>query len=389
MGYDFDTVIERRGTGSAKWDMVEEGALPMWVADMDFAAPPEIVQALADRVGHAVFGYGFPTDELREAHCRWQERRNGWRPGTDETVVSPGVVPSIKAAIEACTELGDTVVVQPPVYFPFFSSVEQAGREVALNPLRRSEHGYGIDFDQLEGLFKAGARLLLLCSPHNPVGRVWSEAELTTLSELCVRYEVTVISDEIHGDIVYSGNRFVPLAKLGDDIAELTICCTSPSKSFNIAGNAVSFCSVANGELRGKLKNGLQRFGLDHPGVLEMEASRAAYEHGERWLDELLAYLEGNIARVNSFVDGRHGLVSAVPIEGTYIQWLDFSAFLDAAGLDDDGLKRRLQDEAKVVLSPGPLFGSGGSGYQRLNFATPRELLDEGLSRIGSVLDSI
>lgn len=386
MAYDFDRVIERRGTNSAKWDLVGSEAIPMWVADMDFQAPPQVVAALTDRVSHGVLGYALPSESLRESFCNWQERRNGWRPDPAHTVVSPGVVPSIKAAIEACTDPGAGVVVQPPVYFPFFSSVEDAGRELMPNPLRPEPSGYRMDLDHLETLFKEGAQMIVLCSPHNPVGRVWTEAELRELGELCVRYRVLIVSDEIHGDIVYSGHRFVPTGALSDEIAEITICCNSPSKTFNIAGNAVGFCVAQNAELRGKLKHTLRRFGLDHPSVLEMVASEAAYNHGEPWLEELLPYLEGNVARIEAFCREHSDLVSPVPIEGTYIQWLDFTGLLEKTHLDDSDLKKLLEEEAQVVLSHGPQFGAGGERRQRLNFATPRSILDEGLSRISRAI---
>jgi cystathionine beta-lyase len=388
MKHNFDEIIERRGTDSAKWDLATQDVLPMWVADMDFAAPPPVLAALQARVHHGVFGYGLASDRLVNAFLEWQSRRNAWNIDQDTVVVVPGVMPAVKSAIEEFTDPGDQVVVQPPVYFPFFSSVELAERQLVLNPLIMEGERYSMDLNGLEQRFREGARFLLLCSPHNPVGRVWSRHELSELAKLCSRYDVLVVSDEIHGDIVYPGARFTPFGSLEEETGVRTITCASPSKTFNIAGDSVGFTVLSDPQLRGRFKRRLERAGLHHHSVLDMVAARAAYRDGEEWLGQLLDYLQDNLRFMKTYLSEHLPDLKPLPVEGTYVQWLDFRRVMERLGIDDAELRRRLREDAGVWLSDGPLFGTGGHGFQRINFATPRTVLAEGLSRISRTLTS-
>jgi len=412
MSYNFDAIIDRRKTHAVKWDVgrdvtarsyqmpasgpsrvatkdgsgvFSESLLPMWVADMDFPCPPEIVDAFSSRAVHHVFGYMLAPESFYNAFIEWERARNGWEVDRESVVYTPGVMPAVKAAIDVCTRPGDGVVVQPPVYFPFFHSVELKKRQLVLNPLLRRGNRYEMDLDDLEHHFKEGARALLLCSPHNPVGRVWTREELSALVSLCKQYDVTIISDEIHSDIIMPGKRFTPLLSLGTDAAERTIACLSPSKTFNIAGTSAAYAVIEEPQLRAGFKKASAAAGIDHPSIFPVVASEAAYTEGEAWLDELLPYLWDNFAFLTDFLSRRLPDVRVTPLEGTYITWLDFREVCRRERLSDDDLKQKLKEEAGVWLSNGPQFGTGGEGFQRLNIATPRALLEEGLTRIARV----
>ncbi|TVQ41007.1 MAG: pyridoxal phosphate-dependent aminotransferase [Spirochaetaceae bacterium] len=380
MGFDFDTIVERRGTASAKWDLADDGMLPMWVADMDFAAPPEVVEALRDRLDHPVFGYTLVSDSYREAFRDWQRRRNRLDIEPQSVLSTPGVMPAIRAAIDALSEPGDQIVVQTPVYYPFFDAVRSKRRRLRFNPLREDDLHYRMDFEQLEGLFRGGARLLLFSSPHNPVARVWTVAELQRLAELVRRWDVTVISDEIHSDIIYPAARFVSLLSL---VPERCVACFSVSKTFNLAGIGASQTVVPDELLRGRLAAVLKRDGLASvENALSLAAAEAAYRHGEPWLEALLRYLRFNSALLGEELARRLPEVRMTPQQGTYVAWLDFRALQRDRGLHDAQLKRVLERRARVWLSPGVQFGRGGCGFQRLNFAAARSVVAQAIDRI-------
>ncbi|TVR30674.1 MAG: pyridoxal phosphate-dependent aminotransferase [Spirochaetaceae bacterium] len=386
MSYDFDQVIERRGSGAVKWDLARGDTLPMWVADMDFAAAPEVVNALRERLLHPVFGYTLVSDSYRRAFCDWQQQRNRLQLDPDWMLATPGVMPAVRAAIDALSQPGDSVVVQTPVYHPFFDAVRAAGRRLRINALRQTDLRYRMDLDQLETLFRSGARLLLMSSPHNPVARVWSETELQQVCRLARRWDVTIISDEIHSDIVFSGARFVSLLSLAP---ERSVACFSVSKSFNLAGIGASQTVVPDETLRSRLSASLKRSGLSSiENTLSLVAAEAAYRHGAPWLDALLQYLQGNLELLRALLAQRLPGVRLTPQQGCYIAWLDFGALQRDRGLSDAQLKRLLLQRARVWLSPGVQFGRGGAGFQRLNFATPRSLLRQGIERIGDALAS-
>ncbi|WP_455381915.1 MalY/PatB family protein [Salinispira pacifica] len=378
--FDFDRIIDRRGSGAVKWDAVPEDTLPMWVADMDFEAPRVVVDALRRRLDHPVFGYTLTDQDYLNAFAAWQTKRNGWELEPSRIITAPSVMPAVRFAIDALTSPGDRVIVQPPVYFPFYRVVEGTGRRIERNALTEEQDGYRIDTEGLERLCADGAKMLLLCSPHNPVGRVWDEEEIATIAGICAKHDVTVVADEIHADIILPGARFVPFVPAAERAGCRALSLQSPSKTFNIAGLASCTAVTSDEETATAFRRTLRAGNLELPNLLSMVAAAAAYSGGEQWLDELLHYLEGNYRFLSDFVRTEMPQVRTVPLQGTYIAWLDFRG----TGLGDDGVAARLRSEAKVRLNEGRQFGEEGRGFQRLNFACPRKLLEEGLSRIAA-----
>ncbi|MCK4750855.1 MAG: PatB family C-S lyase [Bacteroidales bacterium] len=385
MRYDFDKYIERRGTDSVKHDL--NGAifgtdelLPLWVADMDFEVPDFIREAVIERANHPVYGYTFRPGRFFEAAASWMHRRHGWEISPDTFSFSPGIVPALNMIVMEFTEPGDRIVVQPPVYFPFFNAITNHRRELVNNQLVERDGTYEMDLDHLEQQFREGAKMLFLCHPHNPVGRAWTREELEKLARLCVRYKVLVISDEIHSDLVLFGNKHIPLATLGKEVADLTFTCVAPSKTFNLAGLYTSAVITTNP----KLKKGYDRI-LDavHVGggsLFGQVAFEAAYTHGDAWLDQLVAYLEQNYKKLCEIVVAEVPGMMISPLEATYLVWLDLS-FL---GRSDQELKRFVIEEAGLGLIDGPMFGPGGEQHQRINIATSFKVLEKGLYQLAA-----
>ncbi len=383
MRYDFDRVIERKGTDCVKYDLADrlfEGTdiLPMWVADMDFEVPPFITDAIAARNRHPVFGYTYRPERFYRALTSWLERRHGWKVSPGEVSFSPGIVPALNLCVMGMTEPGDRIVVQPPVYFPFFKAVTNHNRTLVYNPLINDGGSYRIDFDHLEAQFRHGASMFFLCHPHNPVGRVWTREELETLATLCTRYRVTVISDEIHSDLCLFGHRHIPLASLGEEIADLTITCVAPSKTFNLAGLHTSAVVITNRDLKAAYERILDAVHVGGGNLFGQVAMEAAYRHGDQWLDQLLAYLEQNFRILTGRLKEAVPELVVSPLQATYLAWLDFS-FL---GLGDRELKEFMVKQARMGLNDGPMFGPGGEQHQRLNLAAPASRLEEGIDRI-------
>jgi cysteine-S-conjugate beta-lyase len=385
MQYNFDTIFDRKGTNTFKWDNMRRmfgrnDLLPFWVADMDFPVSPEIQQALADRVSHGIYGYTFVPESAYEAVIGWCGERYGWEIEREWLFIANGVMPTVAFAIQAFSSPGDGVIVQPPVYYPFYSVVEKNERRLLLNTLVRDESGeYRINFAELEKYMKNGARLLLLCSPHNPVGRVWSRDELIEIGKLCVRYNVPVISDEIHADILFSGNRHLSFGALPEPYASKAVVALAPSKTFNIPGLTVSEVIIPDTALRERYSSYVHRFSMEIKNLFSVIGMEAAYRGGGPWLDELLVYLEGNIDYVEAYLQKELPEVRVYKPEGTYLVWLDFRA------LDEDGCGRRLVEEGKIGLNDGAVFGEAGRGFQRMNVACPRQTLREGLRRMAGV----
>jgi len=380
-GYDFDRVVERRGTDSVKWSRYGKEVLPLWVADMDFPSAQPIVEVLRRRVEHGVFGYGVEPPELRGVIRDRMRRLYGWEIEEDHLVFVPGVVVGFNLVAKAVGETGDGVLIQPPVYPPFFSIGPNVGRTIQEAPLTRGEGGYEIDFDAFEAAITARTRLFLLCNPHNPVGRVFTRGELERLAEICQRHDVTICSDEIHEDFVYSGHSHIPIASLDPEIADRTITLIAPSKSFNIAGFHCAAAVAKNPALRERLRAAGAGLLPNHLGILDYAAALAAYQHGGEWLKQVVAYLEGNrdylLRRVADDLPG----VSMVKPEGTYLAWLDCRE----TGLDEPPVEFFLR-EAGVALNDGAAFGSVGRGFVRLNFGCPRSILSEALDRMSAAL---
>jgi cysteine-S-conjugate beta-lyase len=379
---DFDQPVERRGTHSAKWDgEPREHVLPMWVADMDFRTAPAVRQALERRARHGVFGYAHIPPAYRSAVVDWVAQRHGVKLDPLSILPTTGVLPAITAILQAITQPGDGVIVQTPVYNGFFSCVRNAGCERMENPLHRGEQGrYQIDFDDLEA--KAAhprARVLLLCHPHNPVGRAWTLAELQRLRQICAEHGLVVVSDEIHGDLVLPGAHcHIPFASVAGDVSVRTVTCTSPSKSFNLAGLQVANILVDDATLRRRIDKAININETCELNVFAVEALIAAYSEGAAWLDGLRAYLAGNVRLVQRFLAEHLPNLSLTPMEATYLAWLDVSSM----GLPSTQIAQRLRHEHRLWVNEGTLYGAAGEGFLRLNLACPRATLQEGLQRL-------
>ena len=384
MPINFDEIIDRRNTSCLKHDFaVERGypadILPFWVADMDFRAPAPVIDAFKARAEHGIFGYTQIKDDYFVVLRNWFRTRHAWDIERSELIITPGVVFAIATAIRAFTEPGDAVLIQQPVYYPFANMIRQNKRTLVDNPLRLIEGRYQIDFEDFEQkIVEHGVKLFILCSPHNPVGRVWTRAELEQIAAVCLRHNVIVVADEIHEEFIRPGFRHIPFASLSEEAAAVTITCTSPSKTFNLAGLQISNIFIRNAELRRRFKDELSRTGYDEPNTLGLTGAKAAYEHGAAWLTELLAYLEENNARTKAFLAQHLPKVRLVEPEGTYLLWLDFSAY----GLSDKELNEKIIHEANLWLDDGPIFGAGGSGFQRINIACPWSTLENGLEHL-------
>jgi cystathionine beta-lyase len=378
---NFDQIIDRRHTESVKWNWFDEDVLPMWVADMDFRSPEPVIEALRERVEHGVFGYGWPPDGLKEAIQAHLARRQRWQVDVEEMDFISGVVTGFNHAIYSLTEPGDKVLIQTPVYPPFLAAPDQAGRERVINPLILGEDGrYTIDFEDFEAKAASGVKLFILCSPHNPVGRVFSREELTRMGEICLKHDVLICSDEIHGDLVYSGNQHIPMASLSPEISDITVTYFAPSKTFNVAGLSTSVYVAQNKALREKLQQSMTML-LGHPNIFGTRAALAAYRDGQPWLDEVLVYLEANRDTLVKFVQEELPGVTLWKPEGTYLSWLDCRELDLPVSPHEFFLK-----EAKVGLNDGATFGENGEGFVRLNFACPRAILVDGLERMKSAL---
>ena len=382
MAYDFDLVMERRGTSCVKWDGLIDryGAkdlLPFWVADMDFAVAEPIQKAIIERVQHPIYGYTQVAPSVFEAIISWLERRHGWHVQPEWIDFTTGVVNALNLIIYTYTLPGDKILVQPPVYAPFFNAVLNNGRQVVYNPLVRTDNSYIMDLDDLESKIDARTRMLILCNPHNPVGRVWSRPELQRLAEICLRHDLLMVSDEIHSDFIYAGHKHVPLASLSSEIAENTITCMAPSKTFNLAGLATSFVVISNRRLRKLFCNTLQNVGVNN-ALLGVTALEAAYRYGEDWLEELLVYLKGNRDFMQEFLERQVPGIEMREPEGTHLAWLDCRGL----AVEENSLQDFFIKNARIVVNDGQWFGPNGKGFIRFNIGCPRPLLREGLCRM-------
>jgi len=431
MRYDFDRIIDRRGTGSAKWDLNEErfgtdDVLDMWVADMDFPCPQPVIDALRRRLEHPIFGYGFAPDSLYEAVIDRTERFFGWKVEKEWITFTPGVVSAIHAAVRAVAEVGDDIVIQPPVYYPFFRAVTRSGCQLVKNRLRlEGDDGsearqqaapaagpgalrYVMDYDDLEEHFRTAGgfprkshriRGLILCSPHNPVGRVWTREELERLAEICLANDCVIISDEIHCDLLLGRSKHIPTATLSREVEAKTITLMAPSKTFNLSGLSASFAIIPDADLRRRFERA--RAGQSGVNVLGLVAMEAALREGDDYLEQLNAYLTGNMNYFAGAVRRVSG-VSIVPPEGpegTYLAWVDMRELARERGMlkpdgriDDEALRDFMLHKARIATDPGYAFGPGGEGFHRFNLACPRSAVEEALARLeqaaGSIRDS-
>lgn len=386
---DFDTPIPRDHTDSVKHDGRAEyfgtsDVLPLWVADMDFAAPEAVTQALLARAAHPIYGYSRYPAALFEALIVWLQQRHGWSIERDWILLAPGVVPSLHAAVLAFAEAGEGVIVQPPVYFPFFSAVTATGRRLIENPLHLHEGRYEMDFEHLEQCAK-DASLLLLCSPHNPVGRVWTREELACVLDIAERHDLVVLSDEIHHDLIYPGQWHPVLATLTDNLSRV-VTALAPSKTFNIPGLGLSALIVPDPARRKALTRAFDLLHAGNYNPFSSVAFTAGYQHGAAWLDRLMAYLVQTRDFVSQFARQHLPGIRVIEPEGTYLLWLDCRELCATRDWDDAALKRFCVEHAKVGMNPGTVFGTGGSGFMRMNIGAPRAVIDTALQRLAAAL---
>lgn len=378
MKYDFDKTIDRRATNSYKWDSAPGGVLPMWVADMDFRTASAIIDALQKRVAHGIFGYTRVPDAYYDAVTSWFSRRHGWDIDREWIIYTSGVVPAVSAVIKAMTVLGDKVIVQTPVYNCFFSSIRNNGCEIVSNPLRRTADTYEMDFDALERCAAdPRAKVMLLCNPHNPAGRVWTPDELTRLGNICLRNGVTVVADEIHCELVYQGFKYTPFASLSDAFLHRSVTCLSPSKAFNIAGLQIANIVAFDNDLRSRIDKAININEVCDVNPFGVAATIAAYNEGEEWLNQLVDYLHGNYEAMAEFCRRELPEFPITRLEGTYLVWMDCSSL----GMPSDALEHALLDDARLWLNAGTMYGAEGEGYMRWNIACPRSVMLDGLNR--------
>jgi len=378
---EFDQIIDRRGTDSVKWQAYGQ-ALPLWVADMDFAAPEPVVAALRRRVEHGVFGYPVLPAELREVIREWLRRRHGWEVEPEAISFQPGVMKGVNLVARAVGQPGDGILVQPPVYPPFFDVPPNCGRHLQVAQVLPVDGRYEIDFDALEAAVADRTRLFLLCNPHNPLGRAFRRAELEQMADICLRHDLIICSDEIHSDLVFRGHRHVPIASLSTEVAQRTVTCFAPSKTFNIPGLAFSVMVIQNPELRRPVETvgaGIVR----GSHLLGYTAALAAYRDCEPWLEALLRYLEANRDYLVDWLHRRLPRLTLPTPEATYLAWLDCREAGIPAGLSPH---RFFLDQAAVALNDGAAFGPGGAGFVRLNFGCPRATLTEALEQMERAL---
>lgn len=378
MKYDFDKTIDRRATNSYKWDSAPGGVLPMWVADMDFRTASAIIDALQKRVAHGIFGYTRVPDAYYDAVTSWFSRRHGWDIDREWIIYTSGVVPAVSAVIKAMTVPGDKVIVQTPVYNCFFSSIRNNGCEIVSNPLRRTADTYEMDFDALERCAAdPRAKVMLLCNPHNPAGRVWTPDELTRLGNICLRNGVTVVADEIHCELVYQGFKYTPFASLSDAFLHRSVTCLSPSKAFNIAGLQIANIVAFDNDLRSRIDKAININEVCDVNPFGVAATIAAYNEGEEWLNQLVDYLHGNYEAMAEFCRRELPEFPITRLEGTYLVWMDCSSL----GMPSDALEHALLDDARLWLNAGTMYGAEGEGYMRWNIACPRSVMLDGLNR--------
>lgn len=387
--YNFDEFITREKTHSVKYDLRNkifgtEDVIPLWVADMDFRTPDFIVEAIRRRAAHELYGYTFIPESFYESLQSWMKRRHNWDVRREWILYCPGVVPSLVVALLSCTAPGEGVLLQPPVYYPFFSVIKNNGRLPVENPLELRNSRLCMNEDHLAACLDEKVKLMFLCSPHNPGGTVWKREELARLGELCLKNKTVIVSDEIHADLVFPGHKHCPTASLGEEMAQNTVTLISPTKTFNIAGLSASVAIIPNRELFARFKETLEGLHWLIPNIFSITAFEAAYCRGEGWLEQLLTYLEGNLNHVMDFMAREIPRIKLVRPEGTYLVWLDCRDL----GMNPEALKAFMIGGARVGLNEGTIFGTGGEGFQRLNIACPRSVLNEALTRIAGAISS-
>lgn len=390
MKYNFDEIVDRTKHGSVKWDNLEEDyrdkdILPMWVADMDFKSADEIIQAFRDRVDHGVFGYSYRKDSFYDSIINWIKKRYNWEVKKEWILFTPGVVTGINIGVRELVKEGDKVLIQPPVYPPFYKALDNNSRIANKNPLKYDGEKYVMDYNHLESTIDKDTKLIILCSPHNPVGRVWTKDELIRLGDICLKNHITIISDEIHCDLTLKAYEHVPLASISKELEQNTITLMAPSKTFNIAGLVTSIAIIPNHELREIYTKAIEAMEIDSNSIFGNLGLEVAYNHGEQWLKEVLVYIEDNIDFTIDYINKRIPEIKVDKPEGTFLLWLDFGSLNKSQELINESLIKI----GKIRMNDGLSFGECGNGFFRLNVACPRSLLEEGLKRIEKTVKSI
>ena len=386
----FDQIIDRKNTKCYKWDynkeiFGKEELLSMWVADMDFQAPQEVLEILQKRVDHGIFGYTGLTGSFYASIINWMKKRFNWKIDQEWIVTTPGIVPAINFAIQTYTKKGDKILVQTPVYYPFFTSTENNERTLVVSQLKLSNSYYKMDFTDLERKLADDVKMMILCSPHNPVGRVWKFNELQKVSKLCLKYNVLLISDEIHSDLIIGENKHIPIPTISKDIANNSLTMFAPSKTFNVAGLSLSYVIIPNKKIRVKFQKTILNLGLHGGNVFGIEALEASYRYGQKWLYELLNYIEDNYTFVQQYLQNNIPRIKTIKMEGTYLLWLDCSELR----LSQKELVSLFISKAKLALNDGSKFGKGGNGFMRMNLGCSRRLIEQALDRLAIAIRSI
>lgn len=386
MDYDFHTLVDRSQMNSEKWTMMQKtnpnvnpGISPFSVADMDFKHPPQFVEGMKDFMDKIVLGYGMPGKDYYEAVLSWFKRRHNWDVSEDWIVITPGIIPAIYNLIQAFTEENEGVIVMTPVYYPFFSAIKSNNRRIVDSPLDNSTGEYKIDFEDLEKKAKDPKnKIIIFCSPHNPVGRVWTEDEIKEVGRICLENDVKIISDEIHFDLVMPGNKHTVFASISDEFRDNVITCTAPSKSFNLAGLMTSNIIIPNEDYREMLKKQLNKNGIEVWNPIGFEACRLSYTICEDWLDQLVVHLNNNYKALEEYIKKNMPQVKLYPLQGTYLAWMDFNYLQMSNGK----LEEFMTHDAQVFFDEGYIFGKTGSGFERMNIACPTETMISAMDRI-------
>jgi len=391
MIYNFDEIVDRGIEYSAKYYELEEkfgdaSLIPMWIADMDFKVAQPIIDAMQERLNSGIFGYTSRPKFYTDAIIDWFEKRHDWTLDENLLTFSPGVVPALSVIISELTETGDNIIIQQPVYSPFESVVKNLGRDLRVNPLIKNAQGdYEMDYDHLESLMDDQTKFIILCNPHNPVGRVWRREELEKLAELCLKHKVKVISDEIHCDLVFKKNKHIPFATVSEEMAKQTITCFAPSKSFNIPGLQASIIASPDQSTKELITAAYDKLDITRNNCFSMNATHAAYSGGGDWLDQVMDYIEGNAEFVADYVAKHIPSIHVTKGDGTYLLWLDCRGL----SLSDEDLRSFMIEKAKLALGNGADYGIGGSGYQRMNIACPRSVVEKALEQLKEAVKSL
>lgn len=407
MKYDFDRIVNRKGTNSFKWDKLmgrfgRDDIIPMWIADTEFEAPIEVINAIKMRAQHGVYGYTFRSESYYDAIKKWMKKRHGWDIESEWITFSPGIVPALSMCVTTFTQPGDKIITQTPIYPPFYSVIQQNGRILIKNELKLSKGRYIIDFDDLlekiilkntyftsnltstKSKFDTSIKMLFLCNPHNPAGRVWTKDELLKIGEICLKNNIIIVSDDIHSDIIYQGNRYSPIASLSKELEDISITCISPGKTFSLTGMATSAIIIPNEKLREEFTRTLETLELDGGNIFGAVATEAAYKYGEDWLEHLLDYLESNLNFLMDYFQSNIPQIKPIKPEGTYLVWLDCSKL----GLEGIELMDFFVNEAKLGVNPGSSFGVNSKQFVRMNIACSRKILQEALMRLKLAIES-